>query len=351
MKKIILCILIIVFFMSFPSYGEEPVLYDEVYVDNRADAGHFPDIPTALLNVKDGGTIYIGKTINIFSPFQINKSVKIESLNRQFYPLQINANISRVFHLNDISKFTLKNIFIRGYSVDVIEGIADEIIIQNSSFDSCNPINISGNSGYNILLEDNTFNRSKVNVQPIAGNNRITINNNIFSVPVGVQESLLFKNTNINASGNTFTRYSFILENGAEIEGNISENTFGAGTRILIRNQGHNVHFNKNKIQYSTTNVVTYNGNSNPDFRKNWWGSNDGPGQNMINGKIDYSNWALFDDLSRYHDDPYHLEDLEEACKRLGQGIVGINWLYNIKKDSQIDMLDLVGITRRIEKQ
>jgi len=350
MKKVIFCILFLMFISIRMPYAEELETFEEVYCDNTTGPGHYSSFSDALMHVEEDGTVYVGKEIKIYNPIQISKSVKIKSLNREIYPVRIQQNMNQVFYLENISWFTLENIYILGWSVDVIEGKADQITIQDSKFENCNPIYVSGNSGYNIKMEGNSLIKAKVEIKPTVGENIAHLLDNQFTVPSGSQESIIFMNTNLEVSGNTFDRYSLILENGAEIEGNIHHNIFsGSVGKILIKNQGENVHFYMNKILKDFNGAITYVGNETADFTKNWWGSKDGPVQDIIIGNIDYSCWALFEDFRRFEGDDYTLADLEEACLQLGQEINEDSWLYNLRNDSVIDILDLVGITRNIE--
>lgn len=356
MKKVIICILfLIIVLYGVSSYGEESTVYETVYCDNTVAEGHYQELQEALSNVAENGTVYIGKPINITSTIQISRSVTIKSLNRESYRIQIGNGLSQAFKLStNLPWFTLDNIsIISNSNMKAIEGRADQLTILNSKFQNCSPFYINKYNGYNITIKDSKFIDLWFYMSPLSGDkdNNLSLQGNEFSLIGKQEESVYLKNTNLEASGNTFSSYAFTLENGSEIQGNIYDNIFTNSGKIVIKNQGENVRFYNNRIIKELPNGIYYagTGEGGVDFKYNWWGSKDGPAENIFNGNIDYSSWALFEDFSRFQGDPYTLEDLEDACSRLGQDIEeDNNWLYDINRNSIIDKLDLIGITRKI---
>ncbi len=342
-KNVIVYVLFIIALWGGTSYGEETTVSDYVYCN-----GQTPTLEQAISQVNPNGTVYITNPININSPIYIDKSVKIQSLNKEEYKVSILG--TGAFTLSDnISSFTLENIHIKSFQFYkfAIEGKAKEINIINSVLEKAS-VNIIGGSGYRIAIKDSNIFDSKLEMKANPGKNILILYNNEFSVDSRQYESIIFENTNLEISQNIFSDYTFKIDEGEEIEGNIYNNTFCGVRNITINIQGENLKFYNNKILKESNYGINYSGDYFIDFRNNWWGFKDGP-QNIYlgNENIDYSNWALFEDFSRFQGDDYTLEDLKEACNKLGQAIEE-NWLYNLKEDTVIDKLDLIGITRRV---
>ena len=267
---------------------------------------------------------------------------------------RISNGLSQVFKLStNLPRFTLDNIsIISNSSMKVIGGKADQCTILNSKFQNCSPFYISSSNGYNITIENSKFIDLWFYMAPLSGDkdNNLFLKDNEFSLLGKQEESFHLKNTNLEASGNIFNSYAFTFENSSEIQGNIYDNIFSNSGIITIKNESENVRLHHNKIIKELPHGIYYSGTGEDgvDFKYNWWGSKDGPAESLFYGNIDYNSWALFEDFSRFSGDPYTLGDLQQACSRLGQAIEGDNWLYDIREDSVIDKLDLIGITRRI---
>lgn len=344
MKKIFVFVLFLMALYGTNSYGEDITVSDYIYCD-----GSTLTLQEAVSQADEGDNIYITNDMTINSPALINKSLKIQSLGQEKYSITVGGGTDEVFILSHPSSFVLENIHIKSYTFtkSALIGQADAIIILNCDFEKSH-IALDEGSGIITEIKDSRFLDSKLAVRPNIGNNNLALYNNNFMAVDRQFESIILKNIDMEIAHDTFSDYAFKIEEGPT-KGNIYENTFKGKRNITVNAQGENLKFYHNNIYKQYYYGITYSGTNPMDFRKNWWGSMRGPENIDLDGNIDYDNWALFEDFSRFKNDPYNLKDLEAACAKLGDGIES-NWLYNLKKDNVIDKLDLIGITRRIGK-
>lgn len=325
-------------------------VWDVVYVDDIEDQGHFRKIEEAMEHVQEGGIIYIGKDIKVFQPIEITKSLQIKSLDTSKKQFAIQGKMNSVFFLKDIPSFTLENVHVIGFSVNVIGGQVNQIVIQNNVFESCNPLYIDNGSDYQIHMEGNHIIDGKIEVRPVGINNEMDFIDNTLCLKWERSKSVILKNMNVNMHGNTFKDYSLIFRDGEEIQGSIQNNIFHGDTgKIVIEIEGETLHFHRNKILKNFVGAIYTTGGIKIDFTYNWWGSKDGPGGNIPKDKLNCDGWALFEDFRRFDGDPYTIEDLKALCRQWGQDIDENNWIYNVKQDNILDVLDTVGIMRTME--
>ncbi len=349
--RIIACLFPIVFLIfSLNVSAKGQTVFNEVYYDNLSIEGHFSNIEDAIANVADGGIVYIRKNIKLKNTLEINKSMKIVSLDPKEYEIMLRDE-DVAFSLEDIDYFKVEGI--KSYSTNsnnkLIAGVANTISIENSYFQFITPMYIKNpNKNMNISISNSHFQNSniKINMGNYEGN--IYMSNNLFNVLKPSTPYIWIINSNIEASNNEFDNYAFRIDGEMSIA-EISDNVFTGSGKIMIRDNGEKIHFNRNKILKYITDEIYYSGTSNIDFTENWWGDRDGPRESRIYGKVDYSNWALFEDFSRFKNDPYKVEDVQKGAVFLGQTVDNNTFIYDLDKNEIIEFLDLIYMTRKID--
>ncbi len=293
-------------------------------------------------------TIYIGKAIELIS------------LERNFPEIIIGSGVTAFQlvpkdELNSIEYFKLDGIKVNSNGGTLISGQSQRIDLINSIFENCTAMNIdSPNEDMNIYISHNEFNKGKINVNMGSHSGTINLYNNNFSKD-GIQyNSITLENIDIYANNNTFTKTGFIIQGSNPVNAEVTNNIFDGNLgRILIRVEGQNMKFNNNKIIKGKSTETYYEGTKNIDFTQNWWGDGNGPEETELYGSgkgyIDFSNWALFQDFSRYRNEPYTIQDIEAAIENLNQAINDINFLYDLDNNNQIEFLDLIWLIRNIE--
>lgn len=319
--------------MGVNSHGQEPTVSQVVYAHDENS------LKNAISQVSENGTIYIKNPFNITSTIHIDKSLKIQSLDKESNKIWISNNTA--FHLDNTASFIMEDLYIyTSGSKTALTGFANEINVENCTFIRSG-IKIQ-KGGAHIEIRNSSFlENSKFMINPLSGINNILLYNNEFVVDGN--ESIILRNANMEIDNNRFSDYSLIIESGHSA-GNVKHNDFIGDGKIIKYGGGEDLKFNYN---YIDNKEIYYTGDISIDFTYNWWGSKDGPTQ-IISENVDYGSWALFNDLTRFHGDPYTLADLEMACSKLGADPEE-NWLYNLNGDDVIDTLDLVAITRRIQ--
>lgn len=354
--KRILCAILLVSLCCWTVFGEEPILYHEVYYDDKPGENHFPTMALAIAHVAEGGTIYLGKPIEFKyttdKTIEIHKSMKIQSTKKDMKAIAIDKANTTVFKLMNVPWFELEGVYAIGSNGVIIAGKADNITIRDSWFESCIPIGTTSPGPFKVTMESNRVSNGNMSVQPSTGKVQLTIYDNIFNSTLGNSTySVVLKNCILDVQGNDFNGYAFKIDKGNGTSGHLYENIFRGSTgKIFIREEGENIHIHHNKILKNIKETVYYEGAMLLDATQNWWNSREGPTIGMIEGKVDYSKWALFDDFRRFHGDPYQLEDVVAASTMLGQTVDEENWIYDIQQDGEIDFLDMIGLTRLIKK-
>lgn len=375
MKYSVFLIIVLSVGMSIFSYGEElyknetvtevvygkiyktvtQAVYEEtyksVYVDDKFGNNHFSSLNEAVKYVKDKGTIYLGKDIWVREPIYIEKSINIKSFPQNGRNIFIQNKKDVLFKLEYIDYFKMEGIHVSGMKdSSVIIGHAENIYVKENKFSLCYPISVTGGKDYNIYMEGNIIIDGRIEVKPHTGNNKINLINNTFKVKRFLNDAIVLKNMNLYGYDNTINCTSLVFEKGEEIEAYMKNNIFsGKDGTILIKADGVHMHFNKNKIFKDFKDAIYYSGLEKVDFTHNWWGSKNGPSSDIYKENIDVRYWALFEDFKRFEDDSYTFNDLVKACIQIGKTIDKENWIYNIKEDDRINLLDVIGVIREIE--
>lgn len=355
--------LVFTLFITIP-WAEETVFQAVYCVDEKDsdhDKGFFEDIEDAIAHVEDKGVVYLDKDINILSTINLDKSIEIISKPPNNYKIGFFAD-EAAFNLEESKSIEyFKLVGIRGessYKVG-ISGAAKRIDIINSSFFACTPIKIiNPTSNMDIYISESKFNKTMIDIDLGGAEGTIDFLNNKFQERNETEDtsnSISLKNIDVTANNNRFKNTGFIIDGSRVINVDITNNTFDEGNRrIYIKIDGTNMSFKYNKIlDKSITAEVYYDGATPIDFTQNWWGSGYGPKADMIGGDgkeyVDYNNWALFEDFSRYSNGPYVLDDLAAAIDNLGQAIDERNFLYDFDNNNEIELIDLIWLTRSIE--
>lgn len=356
MKKgiVIMLFCFFIILISF-SYGEEPTVYQEVYYDNKEGINHYQDIVEALTHVEENGTLYVDKPITISTlgvkTLNIRKSMTVKGLGNQGNKIIIkNREIGPVFNLSNITSFRLENMDISGNDVVVVKGAADYITIKDCRFLDCIPIYTTASRLKEVLFESNEVIGGSVYIQPSIYGAEVVVRNNTFDVPDTAAYGFNLENSKVLIENNHFNGVSFNIHDGEGAAGLIQYNTFDRdGRKILVKEDNQNLRFENNQI-YKNAGEVYYQGISPLSFMKNWWGTKEGPQEDIFYGNIDYSDWALFEDFRRYKEDPYSKDDLKIAYTLMGKAVDEDNWIYDLCRDGILDFLDIIGIIRKIEE-
>ncbi|MBB6215589.1 hypothetical protein HNQ80_001678 [Anaerosolibacter carboniphilus] len=349
---IILCFFII--FISL-SYGEGQTVYQEVYYDAVRKDNYFDSITEALSHVAENGTLYICKPIRITSQLKslkIDKAMTIKGESNQEKSIIIEGGgTGPVFNLgNTVSSFRLENIYAVGVGAAVVKGHGECITIINCNFEDCMPIDITSAKVKEIVLDGNRVIRAYTSIRPASYGAKVAVKNNYFGVTGGEARGLNIENCEVFIENNRFNGVSLNVYDGEKALGLIQYNTFERdGRKIMVTENDQKLHFQNNKI-YKDAGQVYYRGNGTIDFTKNWWGSKEGPKEGVMDGNIDYSNWALFEDFRRYQKDSYTLTDLQDAYDHLKKDANADNWIYDMDKNNHINFLDIIAITRSISE-
>ncbi|TCO78753.1 hypothetical protein [Marinisporobacter balticus] len=326
-------------------------VYQAVYVDDQCGKDHFSRLNEAIKYVKEGGTIYLGKDIIVYKPMQFSKAIHIISFPLKGSHIEIKNKYDLLFKLEDAAYFKMEGVHISGLmKSSVITGHAEKIYIKDSEFFLCNPIIITRGKDYNIDMEGNTIIDGRIDINPSVGNNNIKLVNNTFKVKKNLNNAITFKNTNVYGYDNTIDCTSVVFKKGEAIEVDMQNNVFsGKEGKIFIKTDSDHIHFNRNQILKDFKDAIYYRGLGKADFTHNWWGSKTGASELIDKEHIDCRYWALFENFKRFEEDPYTLEDLGQACKEMGKTIDDENWIYNMKEDDRINLLDVIGVIREIE--
>jgi len=368
LKACLFAVLALLIF-GFSGTSSETV-YEVVYygeIDNPSN-GYFTDIEEAINSVADYGTVYVQKDIFLGEykvngithrqpTIQLDKSIELIGLNNEMPKIIFMSYVDAAFYLNSTEYFKLKDIGAAYLGYDVIEGSSESIEISNGDFFNCNPIYIMApESNTDIIIKDSTFEDTliTINMKTFSGN--LQLINNSFTDTPNSPSSVTLSNVNITAEDNVFNNTTLRLDGDQNISGSITNNEFNdTGGRIYITAPGINLHFNHNKITKNKIEEVYYKGTTPIDFTQNWWGSIYQPDSSRIGGSgegyIDYSNWSLFEDFSRYKEDPFVIEDLNMAGNELGQASDQDKIkIYDFNGNGIIELLDLIWLGRVVEE-
>jgi len=324
------------------------VVFNVVYCGDiyEPHLGYFNNFAEAINKVSDNGKVYITNDIIFSSTISLNKSIEITSQNATKPKIIFTNTNGRAFNLRNPSHFKLSNVHIHGSTNDVIiSGSSKYLEISDSVFENCRAIEMQSieEREIKVIVSHSSFRDSSINLE-FAG--EIKLFNNSFTKDKW--ETLVrLKDINIDVRGNSFHDATLRLDGKAK--GAIQNNTFtGNVGRIYITAKGDDLSFNYNSILKGNS-AIYYNSNTPIDFTKNWWGSPKGPKSHIFERNeefIDYSNWALFPDFSRFSIDPYTISDLIEAIGRLGNDVE--DCIYDLNDDGKIELLDLIGLIRKI---
>lgn len=351
---IVLCIICI---FSLSAYGEEATVYKHVYYSRISDEenGYFTDLEDALAKVADGGRVYIEKDI-VITQFSnnhpINKSVEIIGRKPLKYQLIFNDKLYLpAFNLKSTNYFKIEGIHARANRGKVITGSCSNIVVENTIFDNCDSIEITKpKQRINLYLRNNQFygyQSFKIDMKDLMG--YIDLSDNHFEKEEHITVNL--NNLNITSTNNIFNNIRMLIDATENINVKFTKNTFsGEEGRITIRAHGEDIHFNKNKILLNSNIDINYTEDIAVDFTKNWWGRFEGPHRDRILGNVDWGDWALFKDFTRFKDDPYTMKDLKKGALKVGQAVdIDEFKIYDLNENDLIDFLDLVWITRILD--
>ncbi len=363
MKKIlfILPIIFLCFILNTSAEGEtvSQEVYNEVYYSDLSLDKHYSDLQDAIDNVKEGGKVYLKKDFKVYSSWNtvdINKSLEIVRDEVDNYKIEfINNPSAPVFNLsNNIDSFKMTNISATGMTSEVIDGDILNLDIVNSKFDNCTNlfmINNYSTKTINISIQNTHFTDTNMHFKDDKTISNLKLSNNTFKIDTYKNRTIDLKNINLDARDNSFENYSMIIDGDLENTSQVINNHFSGNGKILIKTDGEDINFNENKIFKTFDGAVSYEkATTTPiDFTQNWWGYTTGPKEGIIVGNVDTSNWAVFENFSRFRDDPYTINDIKETISLMGQVPNGTEWIFDMDENNIIDFLDLIEISRKIE--
>ncbi|SHJ71571.1 hypothetical protein SAMN02745975_02700 [Geosporobacter subterraneus DSM 17957] len=355
MRRYLAVLLLVGCFFIIEGYSQEETTvqqsaYDEVYYSTKSGDNYFDDIRVALDKVASGGTVYIEKQLDLTKRLVIEKPVHIKFLSPEYIKAPQNISIFYLSPSRKIQSFSVEGMQLKGVGITGIDGWAEKIAVKNSNFENCIPIKMNDVWGdYRADFINCTFINSDLSVNPSKCTLELGLYDSHFSASTQNPKYILLKNNTLYAEGNTFHRMTILVELNGTAVGAFSKNTFtGNDGRITISGNAKGLLFRKNNFLKVMTPMIKNGTGDTLDFKENWWGNRKGPKPGTMEGKVDSSRWALFDNFSRFAEDPYTLEDLREACARIEDVWKGDSWLYDLDENEEIDLLDVFMILRMI---
>lgn len=355
MRRCLAVLLLVRCFFIIQGYSQEETtvqqsVYEEVYYSTKSGDNYFDDIRVALDKVASGGTVYIEKPLDLTKRIVIEKSVHIKFLSTEYIKAPQNISIFYLSPSRKIQSFSVEGMPLRGFGITGIDGWAERIAVKNSRFENCIPIKMNDDWGkYRADFINCTFMNSDLSANPSKCTFELGLYDNHFSASTQNPKYIILKNNTLYAEGNTFHRMTILVESNGTAAGSFFKNIFtGNEGRIAISGNAKGLIFRENSFLKVMTPIIKNATGDTLDFKENWWGDRKGPKYGMIEGKVDSSRWALFDDFSRFEGDHYTIEDLQEACRRMEKAWQWDNWLYDINEDEKLDLLDIIAIARKI---
>lgn len=305
----ILLILLFVLIIFYPNivHSSPNTVTVGPYINN------YKTLHDALNAVADGGTIYIlyKSTPYLFENIKIDKNVTIigtEGWNGNLPVISCNETSLPFIIVDSPYTLQLKNLnFQSSYDKTIIESQTSSLLIDNVSFKYSYPIIIKSpviDSQLNITIKNSHF---EVNVPHIDLNTQVNgtiiFENNSFS-----GDSLKIQNygCNINITNNIFLNSGIIIEPDSSGLVKVNGNTL-EGSRLTIKSfSAKDIEFKLNKMLSSNIYIYNYDSNNMLYLNQNWWGSLNGPSDCtslVIEGNIDYSNWALDENFTSFSDE------------------------------------------------
>ncbi len=281
--------------------------------------GQVHSLQQAIDEVTDGGIIYVKPnyprtTPYFFGNIQITKNINIIGVEEYGYTpiIQLDTDYETLINIENSFNVHINNINFQCPSTNtnsiIIESNTNNLTLQDVGFSYCIPIQINSSLldiPLDISINECTFNACtpKINLQNESSGS-ININNNSFSC---CNLYIRNYNSNIYLSDNTFNRSGIEIQDLSQGIINLTHNTFETGLCILTVNQSKELNIIYNKFLSSELSFYNNDSQNILYLNKNWWGSIDGPNLNEdefnYDGNIDFSNWSLDENFSKFHDE------------------------------------------------
>ena len=356
MRRYLAVLLLVGCFFIIEGYGQETTtvtqeVYQEVYFRASGGDHYFSDIDKAINAVAPEGTLYIEGPLVLTNRLVIQKPMHVKFSGQHEITIPPDRSVFYLYPPSNIQKFSVSGMRLRGTTSKGITGWAKEILVKNGRFENCPPINLSPDKGvYRIDFIDCEFIDSNLEIDKTSFNPELHLYNNHFFATGEKIRSISLENNTVYATHNTFHRTTITMKAGGTVSGEFRRNQFtGSAGTITVSGNVKDLIFRENSFLREMPTFIRNVTQIPIDFKRNWWGDRKGSKADRIQGLVNTNDWALFEDFSRFSEDPYTLEDLREACTRMEKDWQNDSWLYDRDENNVIDLLDVFTILRMIE--